>query len=110
MRPCVGTTKGYVSHVVLDAPKWEPSVAYQLERMPEVIAYARNDHLDFTIDAPGCGARTQPEGSRSPAAGLRGVVPKAGLANRPPRPWGRTGTGWSPFPRSPRSTGCTSGR
>ncbi len=24
-------------------------MAYQLERMPEVIAYARNDHLDFTI-------------------------------------------------------------
>ncbi len=49
VRPCVGTTKSHVSHVVLDAQKWEHSVAYQLERMPEVIAYARNDHLDFTI-------------------------------------------------------------
>ena len=49
VRPCVGTTKSHISHVVLDAPKWEHSVAYQLERMPEVIAYARNDHLDFTI-------------------------------------------------------------
>jgi type III restriction enzyme len=49
VRPCVGTTKSHVSHVVLDAPKWEHSVAYQLERIPEVIAYARNDHLDFTI-------------------------------------------------------------
>ena len=49
LRPCVGTTKSHISHVVLDAPKWEHSVAYQLERMPEVIAYARNDHLDFTI-------------------------------------------------------------
>jgi len=49
VRPCVGTTRSHVSHVVLDAPKWEHSVAYQLERMPEVIAYARNDHLDFTI-------------------------------------------------------------
>jgi type III restriction enzyme len=48
-RPTVGTTKSHISHVVLDAPKWEHSVAYQLERMPEVIAYARNDHLDFTI-------------------------------------------------------------
>jgi len=47
--PCVGTTKSHISHVVLDAPQWEHSVAYQLERMPEVIAYARNDHLDFTI-------------------------------------------------------------
>ncbi len=49
VRPCVGTTKSHISHVVLDAPKWEHSVAYQLEKMPEVIAYARNDHLDFTI-------------------------------------------------------------
>ncbi|MER3417521.1 MAG: hypothetical protein C4297_15160 [Gemmataceae bacterium] len=48
-RPCVGTTKSHISHVVLDAPVWEHSVAYQLERIPEVIAYARNDHLDFTI-------------------------------------------------------------
>jgi len=49
VRPTVGTTKSHISHVVLDAPKWEHSVAYQLERMPEVVAYARNDHLDFTI-------------------------------------------------------------
>jgi type III restriction enzyme len=57
VRPCVGTTKSHVSHVVLDAPKWEHSVAYQLERMPEVIAYARNDHLDFTIPYEWHGAR-----------------------------------------------------
>lgn len=49
VRPCVGTTKSHISHVVLDAPIWEHSVAYQLERLPEVVAYARNDHLDFTI-------------------------------------------------------------
>jgi len=49
VRPCVGTTKSHISHVVLDAPRWEHTVAFQLERMPEVIAYARNDHLDFTI-------------------------------------------------------------
>lgn len=49
VRPCVGTTKSHISHVVLDAPVWEHSVAYQLERLPEVVAYARNDHLDFTI-------------------------------------------------------------
>jgi len=57
VRPCVGTTKSHISHVVLDAPKWEHSVAYQLERMPEVIAYARNDHLDFTIPYECQGAR-----------------------------------------------------
>ncbi len=57
VRPCAGTTKSHISHVVLDAPKWEHSVAYQLERMPEVIAYARNDHLDFTIPYEWQGAR-----------------------------------------------------
>jgi type III restriction enzyme len=57
VRPCVGTTKSHISHVVLDAPKWEHSVAYQLEQIPEVIAYARNDHLDFTIPYEWHGAR-----------------------------------------------------
>ncbi len=49
IRPCVGTTKSHISHVVLDAPKWEHTAAFQLERMLEVTAYVRNDHLDFTI-------------------------------------------------------------
>lgn len=49
VRPAIGTSKSHLSHVVLDAPRWEHSVAYQLERIREVIAYARNDHLDFTI-------------------------------------------------------------
>ncbi|HXF05588.1 MAG TPA: DEAD/DEAH box helicase family protein [Blastocatellia bacterium] len=57
VRPTVGTSKSHISHVVLDAPKWEHSVAYQLERIPEVIAYARNDHLDFTIPYEWLGAR-----------------------------------------------------
>ncbi len=38
-----------MSHVVPDAPAWEHSAADQLEHLPEVIAYARNDHLDFTL-------------------------------------------------------------
>ena len=49
VRPTVGTGKSHVSHVVLDAAVWEHSVAYQLERLPEVVTYVRNDHLDFTI-------------------------------------------------------------
>jgi type III restriction enzyme len=57
MRPCVGTTKSHISHVALDAPKWEHSVAFQLEQMPEVVAYARNDHLDFTISYEWQGVR-----------------------------------------------------
>jgi hypothetical protein len=32
-RPTVGTTKSHISHVVLDAPTWEHSVAYRLERL-----------------------------------------------------------------------------
>ena len=57
IRPAVGTVKSHISHVVLDAPKWEHSVAFQLERMPEVIAYARNDHLGFAIPYEWQGAR-----------------------------------------------------
>jgi type III restriction enzyme len=49
VRPTVGTTKSHISHVVLDAAKWEHSVAFQLERLPEVVSYARNDHLDLEI-------------------------------------------------------------
>ncbi len=49
LRPAVGTVKSHVSHVVLDAPKWEHSAAFQLERVGAVVSYARNDHLDFTI-------------------------------------------------------------
>jgi type III restriction enzyme len=49
VRPCVGTTKSHVSHVVLDAPEWEHSVAFYLEQISDVVAYARNDHLDLTI-------------------------------------------------------------
>ncbi|QSR87646.1 DEAD/DEAH box helicase family protein [Candidatus Methylacidiphilum infernorum] len=57
VRPTVGTTKSHISHVVLDAPKWEHTVAFQLERMPEVISYARNDHLDFIISYEWQGVR-----------------------------------------------------
>ncbi len=49
LRPAVGTTKSHISHVVLDTDRWEHSVAFRLERIDEVISYARNDHLDFTI-------------------------------------------------------------
>lgn len=48
-RLCYGTTKSHVSHVVADSPVWEHSVAYQLERIPFVAAYVKNDHLDFEI-------------------------------------------------------------
>jgi len=48
VRECYGTTKSHVSHVVTDS-RWEHSVAYQLEKNQKVIAYVKNDHLDFEI-------------------------------------------------------------
>lgn len=48
-RPCIATVKSHISHVVLDSPIWEASVAFRLEMSPLVVAYARNDHLDLAI-------------------------------------------------------------
>jgi type III restriction enzyme len=49
-RPCKGTTRSHVSHVVLDSPTWEGSTAYQLEKLTDLVeTYVRNDHLDFVI-------------------------------------------------------------
>lgn len=48
----IDATKSQVSHVVLDGIKgntWEEKVAGILERHPDVVAYAKNDHLGFTI-------------------------------------------------------------
>lgn len=41
--------KSPVDHVVADTDAWEQKVAQSLEDMTEVIAYVKNDHLDFTI-------------------------------------------------------------
>jgi type III restriction enzyme len=49
VRPCRETIKSHISHVVLDTKTWESSAAFYLETSPLVQAYARNDHLDFTI-------------------------------------------------------------
>lgn len=49
VRPCAETAKSHVSHVVLDNVKWERSAAFKLERMPEVVSYAKNEGLDFYI-------------------------------------------------------------
>ncbi len=48
VRPCHGTRKSHVSHVA-EQSKWEHTVAYYLEKLPQVISYAKNDHLDFVI-------------------------------------------------------------
>jgi type III restriction enzyme len=43
-----GTEKSHVSHVVLDST-WENVAAYHFERSPHVLAYVKNDHLDFEL-------------------------------------------------------------
>lgn len=47
-KPTKGTLKSHISHVVLDS-NWEGAAAYYLEKAPSVIAYAKNDRLDFEI-------------------------------------------------------------
>jgi len=42
------TNKSQISHAVADST-WEHYTVNVLEKRPEVIAYAKNDHLNFTI-------------------------------------------------------------
>jgi type III restriction enzyme len=42
------TMKSHISHVVLDS-RWESTAAFHLEHSQHVIAYAKNDRLDFEI-------------------------------------------------------------
>lgn len=49
-RPCKPTVKSHINHVVLDTHRWESSAAFYLEQSDLVTSYARNDHLEFTID------------------------------------------------------------
>ena len=48
-RDTKATIKSHISHVVLDNSTWESSAAFHLEQSDLVTAYAKNDHLDFTI-------------------------------------------------------------
>ncbi len=50
-RPVFATRddKCHISHVVADTDSWEQKLAQTLEDMPEVIRYAKNDHLGFAI-------------------------------------------------------------
>lgn len=42
------TEKSHINYVVADSG-WEHQYAYDFEKNPNVLAYAKNDHLDFTI-------------------------------------------------------------
>jgi type III restriction enzyme len=54
-RQVVATTKSPVNYVVLDGTQhgdgntWERDVAEKLELLPQVVAYVKNDHLEFDI-------------------------------------------------------------
>jgi type III restriction enzyme len=48
----IDATKSHVNRVVLDGPggnTWEEILALLLEQHPDVEAYVKNDHLDFTV-------------------------------------------------------------
>lgn len=47
-RPCASTSRSQISHVVYDSA-WEKAVADLCEKEPHVLAWAKNDHLDFKI-------------------------------------------------------------
>ena len=47
-RPCLATEKSQISHVVYDSA-WEKVVADLCEKVPQVVAWAKNDHLDFIV-------------------------------------------------------------
>lgn len=47
-RPCQATVRSQISHVVYDST-WETVVANLCEKEPHVLAWAKNDHLDFVI-------------------------------------------------------------
>ncbi|MDK2123696.1 BPTD_3080 family restriction endonuclease [Parachitinimonas caeni] len=47
-KPCEPTIKSQISHVVYDSV-WEKAVVDCCEKHAEVLSWAKNDHLDFTV-------------------------------------------------------------
>ncbi len=47
-RPCEHTKRSHISQIVVDST-WEMTEAFELDRNPDVVAWAKNDHLGFTI-------------------------------------------------------------
>lgn len=47
-KPCFITTHSHISHCVFDS-SWEATESYLLEKNPNVVAWAKNDHLGFVI-------------------------------------------------------------
>ncbi|MFD1625859.1 BPTD_3080 family restriction endonuclease [Azospirillum griseum] len=55
-KPATPTVKSHISHVVGDSA-WEQYAANAFERSPNVIAYAKNDHLGFQVHYLWAGSR-----------------------------------------------------
>ena len=49
VKPCFATEKSHINVVAADTGSWEQAAAFALEASDLVVAYARNDHLDFVI-------------------------------------------------------------
>jgi len=47
-KPCEVTRRSHISHTVFDGT-WEATEAFELERSPQVTAWAKNDHLGFEV-------------------------------------------------------------
>jgi type III restriction enzyme len=47
-KPCEYTKKSHINNAVLDST-WEGSEAFHLDHDPEVVAWAKNDHLNFEV-------------------------------------------------------------
>ncbi len=47
-KPCIPTTRSQISHAVADST-WEHYTTEALEQRPEVLAFAKNEHLNFQI-------------------------------------------------------------
>lgn len=48
-RPCEHIQKSHINQIVVDST-WEMTEAFELDRNPNVIAWAKNDHLGFVIN------------------------------------------------------------
>ncbi|MGH7573881.1 MAG: BPTD_3080 family restriction endonuclease [Longimicrobiales bacterium] len=49
VKPCFATRKSHINHVAADTSSWEQAAAFALEASDHVVAYARNERLEFTI-------------------------------------------------------------
>ncbi len=48
-KPCWPTTKSHISHAVFDNSSWEAKALYDLDHSDLVLAYVKNDHLNFWV-------------------------------------------------------------